>query len=200
MLFGTGGNSRSGSLYVISIKDLLDRRLQAARQIYKDENKGMLTPPALVDINGDKVLDIVIATFGSNVIAFNGKDYKVLWNVTFDNSESYSTLAVGYYDEDDIPDFLVKYQFGKKGYPVYEYEKTVVLSGKDGSKISRTLTDSIGSQSSPLAISGMFLHNSDLNSINSTSFYSQHDWKIQSLHCRSSCQNAENFQRNSKEF
>lgn len=171
VLFGTGGNSRSGSLYVISIKDLLDRRLQAAKQIYKDENKGMLTPPALVDINQDSVLDIVIATFGSNVIALDGQDYKVLWNVTFENSESYSSIAVGFYDEDDIPDFLVKYQFGKKGYPVYEYEKTVVLSGKDGSKISRTLTDSIGSQSSPLAVSGMFLHSIQLKTllkINST--------------------------------
>ena len=61
-------------------------------------------------------------------------------------------LAVGYYDDDDVPDFLVKYQYGP-GYPVYQYEQTVVLSGKDGSKISRTLTDSIGSQSSPISIS-----------------------------------------------
>lgn len=163
ILFGTGGNSRSGSLFVISIKDLLDRRIEAAKQIYKDENKGMLTPATLADINQDGVQDIIIATFGSNVIAFDGKDYKPLWNTTFDQSESYSTLAVGYYDEDDIPDFLVKYQYGK-GYPVYQYEQTVVLSGKDGSKISRILTDSIGSQSSPLTISvrghgnDVFLH------------------------------------------
>ena len=40
----------------------------------------------------------------------------------------------------------------------------MVLSGKDGAKISRTLTDSIGSQSSPLAINlrghgnDVFLH------------------------------------------
>ena len=42
--------------------------------------------------------------------------------------------------------------------------QTVVISGKDGAKISRTLTDSIGSQSSPLSISvrghgnDIFLH------------------------------------------
>ena len=28
ILFGTGGNTRSGSLYIISFKDLLDRKLQ----------------------------------------------------------------------------------------------------------------------------------------------------------------------------
>ena len=48
---------------LISFKDLLDRKLQKARQIYKDENKGMLTPAAIVDINGDNIGDIVIATF-----------------------------------------------------------------------------------------------------------------------------------------
>ena len=118
-------------------------RLQNAKQIYTDEEKGMLTPAALVDINGDSVKDIVIATFNSKVLAFDGSNYKSIWNVTFDKSESYSTIAVGYYDEDNIPDFLVKYQYGK-GFPVYEYEKTVVLSGRDGSKISKALTDSIG--------------------------------------------------------
>ena len=55
ILFGTGGNTRPGSLYVISFKDLLERKLQNAKQIYKDENKGMLTPAAIVDINGDNV-------------------------------------------------------------------------------------------------------------------------------------------------
>ena len=34
-----------------------------ALPIYRDGNKGMLTPAALVDINNDKVSDIVIATF-----------------------------------------------------------------------------------------------------------------------------------------
>ena len=52
---------------------------------------------------------------------------------------------IGYYDRDDIPDLLVKYQHGD-GFPVYQYEQTVVLSGKDGSKLSPIFTDSIGSQ------------------------------------------------------
>jgi hypothetical protein len=38
--------------------------------IYKDETKGMLTPAALVDIDGDNIDDIVISTFNSHVIAF----------------------------------------------------------------------------------------------------------------------------------
>ncbi len=37
--------------------------------IYTDEMKGMLTPAALVDVDGDNIEDIVIATFNSHVVA-----------------------------------------------------------------------------------------------------------------------------------
>jgi len=163
VLFGTGGSARSGSLYVISVTNLYRRRVSKAQPIYTDDEKGMLTPAALVDVNGDSVDDIVIATFNSIVIAFDGLTFKEIWSTKFAGSESYSTIAVGYYDQDQVPDFLVKYQHGQ-GFPVYQYEQTVVLSGKDGSKISPILTDSIGSQSSPISISvegkgnDIFLH------------------------------------------
>lgn len=68
-------------------------------------------------------------SFNSKVIAFDGLTYRQIWNTTFTGSESYSTIGVGYYDRDYIPDFIVKYLHGP-GYPVYEYEQTVVLSGK----------------------------------------------------------------------
>ncbi len=122
VLFGTGGNSRSGSLFTITLDDLLSRKVSRSRIVYSDPKKGMLTPAALVDVNGDGVKDIVVATFYSNVIAFDGKTYDAIWNTTFADSESYATISVGYWNEDDTPDFLVKYQYGKEGYPVYQYE------------------------------------------------------------------------------
>ena len=71
----------------------------------------------------------------SHVIALDGLSYKQIWNTTFAGSESYSTIGVGYYDRDYVPDFIVKYLHGP-GYPVYEYEQTVVLSGKGAIKFS----------------------------------------------------------------
>ena len=68
-------------------------------------------------------------TIYSKVIAFDGLSYRQIWNTSFDGSESYSTIGVGYYDRDNIPDFIVKYLHGQ-GYPVYEFEQTVILSGK----------------------------------------------------------------------
>ncbi len=91
-------------------------------QIYRDDSKGMLTPAALVDITGDGIDDIVVATFNSVVVALDGRTFRQVWNATFANSESYSTVGVGYFDQDDVPDFMVKYQYGE-GYPVYQYEQ-----------------------------------------------------------------------------
>eukprot|EP00095_Tigriopus_kingsejongensis_P007875 maker-scaffold127_size327531-snap-gene-1.8 protein:Tk07875 transcript:maker-scaffold127_size327531-snap-gene-1.8-mRNA-1 annotation:"hypothetical protein BRAFLDRAFT_93831" len=163
VLFGTGGNSRAGGLYVISLVDLYKRNITQAVQIYRDDLKGMLTPAALADINQDGVDDIIVPTFNSFVIAFDGISFKPIWNTSFSGSESYSTVAVGFFDEDEIPDVMVKYQHGE-GFPVYEYEETVVLSGKNGSRISEVMTNSLSTQSSPLSISvtgrgnDIFLH------------------------------------------
>ena len=61
--------------------------------LHRDEVKGMLNSAALVDINGDNIRDIVIATFNSTVLAIDGSNFKTIWNVTFPNSESYSNIG-----------------------------------------------------------------------------------------------------------
>ena len=61
--------------------------------LHRDEAKGMLNSAALVDINGDNIRDIVIATFNSTVLAIDGSNFKTIWNVTFPNSESYSNIG-----------------------------------------------------------------------------------------------------------
>ena len=68
-----------------------------AYPIYSDDAKGMLTPAALADVNGDGVDDILVATFNSIVAAFDGLTFKEIWSTKFAGSESYSTLAVSTY-------------------------------------------------------------------------------------------------------
>ena len=38
------------------------------------------------------------------------------------NAIALTAVAVAFFDDDDVPDFLVKYQHGP-GYPVYDYEQ-----------------------------------------------------------------------------
>ena len=65
-----------------------------------------------------KIKPIVISIHNS---AFNGGTFKPMWNATFDKSESYSSVGVAHFDEDGIPDIIVKYNYGN--FPVYQYEQ-----------------------------------------------------------------------------
>ena len=48
-----------------------------------------MTPPVLVDVNDDKIEDIIIPLYNSTLFAFDGKSFKQLWNRTFLSSETY---------------------------------------------------------------------------------------------------------------
>ncbi|XP_064617640.1 uncharacterized protein LOC135481843 [Liolophura sinensis] len=153
VLFGTGGETHPGSLWYITLQDLYEGNMGRAERIYKDEHKGVMTPPGLVDLTGDGVKDIVMAMFNSTVLAIDGETHKYLWNYSFPMSESYSTPAIGFYNNDSVPDFLVKYSFGP-GFPLYYHAETTVLDGRTGeSLLEQTIKDSVGAQASPLTIS-----------------------------------------------
>ncbi|KAK3107822.1 hypothetical protein FSP39_022986 [Pinctada imbricata] len=124
-----------------------------AKQIYTDAFKGVMTPPVLVDITGDGVEDVVMSMFNSTVMAIDGLDYSTIWRYHTEMSESYNTPAAGFYNGDDIPDFMIKYAHGP-GYPVYYYSRTTILDGKTGKPlIVPQIKDTVGAQSSPLTIS-----------------------------------------------
>ena len=53
-----------------------------------------MTPPALVDITGDGVCDIVFASFNSTVVAIDGDTYKLLWSFSYPSSETYMCVMV----------------------------------------------------------------------------------------------------------
>ncbi|XP_059161423.1 uncharacterized protein LOC131944658 isoform X2 [Physella acuta] len=152
MLFGTGGETHNGSLWRVEVQSLKKGLMDKAIKMSSDTHKGFMTPPSLVDITQDGVEDIIIPMFNSTLLAIDGRTYLPVWSVIFPMSESYSTPAVGFYNDDDVPDFLVKYAYGP-GYPVYYYSETTVIDGKTGKKlIDPPLRDTIGSQSSPLSV------------------------------------------------
>ncbi|GAB6019216.1 hypothetical protein CHUAL_000827 [Chamberlinius hualienensis] len=153
ILFGTGGETHSGSLWVINIRDLIKGHMNKARYIYTDSEKGLMTPPVLVDVNKDGVDDIILATFSSQVVAIDGVTFDQLWNFTIPSSESYSTPSVGYFNDDQIPDFLIKFQIGP-GFPLYYYSETNILDGSNGQPLlPKAIRDTIGAQASGLTIS-----------------------------------------------
>lgn len=72
----------------------------------------MLTQSVLVDITGDNQTDIVTAMFNSTVVAIDGKTLKQLWNYSIPNSESLVIPTPGFFNDDNVTDFLVVYKTG----------------------------------------------------------------------------------------
>ena len=64
-----------------------------AREIYRDDFKGVMTPPVLVDLTGDGVVDIVTSSYNSSVLAYDGATYRLLWNFTQPAAESYACVV-----------------------------------------------------------------------------------------------------------
>ena len=61
-----------------------------ATDVYSNRFKGVMTPPVLMDLTGDGVVDIVFATYNSSVLAIDGETFGVLWNYTYPFSETYA--------------------------------------------------------------------------------------------------------------
>jgi len=55
-----------------------------------------MTPPVLLDLTGDGVVDIVFATYNSTVLALDGQTYATLWNFTYPLSETYASVFWGF--------------------------------------------------------------------------------------------------------
>ena len=163
VLYGTGGNMNSGALYAIALLDLYRKNLNSTRLVYRDHAKGILSPALLVDVTGDGLEDIVIATINSNVMAFDGATFRCLWNRTLAGYDSITALAAAQWDEDAAPDVMVKFNYGSV-FPVYQYQQSLVLSGANGSTLASLAPDTLATLSSPLALSltgagnDMFVH------------------------------------------
>lgn len=105
-----------------------------------------------MDVTLDGVEDIVTAMFNSTIIVYDGLTFEPIWNYTVPNSEVISVPVPGYYNDDDIPDFMVKHQIGS-GYPTYYYTIATIIDGKTGkSLLEKPIEDSLSRQMSGLSV------------------------------------------------
>ena len=131
IVFGTGGETIDGNLYISTISDLLSKKLSQAKIIASDTGHGFIAPVTLADISADGFLDIIAISHGSKAIAIDGKDHHVLWTKSFPGTECSNSFAAGYFTDDATPDFFT---FISKGqWPKSTGSIQVMINGKDGS-------------------------------------------------------------------
>ncbi|MEM9831198.1 MAG: PQQ-binding-like beta-propeller repeat protein [Bacteroidota bacterium] len=130
IIFGTGGETIGGGLYRTSLADVMKEDLSQAVLLATGSNKGFIAPPVLIDITLDGNLDIVANSVDGRMLAFDGKTNSLLWQRAIPNAEAYTTPAVGYFTEDDVPDFFANY--GKGQWPTLRDPIQFMVDGRNG--------------------------------------------------------------------
>lgn len=130
IIFGTGGETIGGNLFVTTLSSVQKGDLSGARLLDSSPNKGYIGPAAWVDITGDGFPDIIANAVEGKLVSFNGKTFERIWSVKVPNAEAYSSIAPGYFTEDATPDFFVSYALGQ--WPKLEWSKQVMVDGASG--------------------------------------------------------------------
>lgn len=130
VVFGTGGETIGGNLYATTLSDVMREDVSEARLLSSSPDKGFIAPPVAVDITGDTVPDIVAISVAGDIMAFDGSTFEALWQNTLPNTEAYSSLAVGNFTSDTIPDFFASVAEGE--WPKLEWNRQFMVNGSTG--------------------------------------------------------------------
>lgn len=99
--------------------------------------------------------------YNSTVVAINGLSFRQIWNYTVPNSESNVIPTPGYFNDDNVTDFLIIYE-KYDNILNYKYTTTYIIDGKTGKPIyTKSISGSIATQMSGLTL-GMESHGFDM--------------------------------------
>jgi outer membrane protein assembly factor BamB len=130
IIFGTGGETIGGNLYIATLDMVLKGNLSKSTLLDSSLTRGFISPPAWVNLTNDKQKDIVVAAVDGRLIAYDGLTNKKLWQSLLEGTEAYSSMAIGHFNKDTIPDFFVT--FARGVWPDLSWTKQAMINGKNG--------------------------------------------------------------------
>ena len=137
ILFGTGGETINGYLYLAKLEDVLKEDLSGAVVLDSGLGKGFIAPPVLTDINQDGTADIVANAVNGRMLAIDGSSHQKIWETSLGPGyEVYTMPAPGHFvGDDETPDFFASFGYGV--WPSTKFTLNILLDGRDGSLISK---------------------------------------------------------------
>lgn len=139
IVFGTGGETIGGSLFICDLQDLLQRNLVASQKLASEEGHGFIAPPVITDLNQDGSLDIAAISHASTIFAIDGSNHHLLWQKSYPGRESSNSFAMGHFTQKDQLEILAVMDRGT--WPLYSYAQQVILDGATGAEVYH---DSLG--------------------------------------------------------
>ncbi|XP_035736895.1 uncharacterized protein LOC118448149 isoform X1 [Vespa mandarinia] len=140
---------QSGALYIASSTNFMHGKLKL-KELHHSSGKAALLPPVLADVTMDGIADIVAFMFDSTIIAYDGLTFDPIWNYTVPNSEILSSPIPGYYNDDEIPDFMVKHEVESE-FP--NYTMSMIIDGQTGQPLlEKPIKDTLNKQISGLSV------------------------------------------------
>ena len=96
ILFGTGGETIDGNLYMASMSQFLSKKLSEGKDnCHQKKVMVSLHRPHWRILIKTGILDIIAISHGSKAVAIDGKDYHVLWTKSFPGTECSNSFAAG---------------------------------------------------------------------------------------------------------
>lgn len=139
IIYGTGGETIGGNLFLTSLQEVREEDLSNSIKLATSDAKGFIGPPAWVEITGDSILDIAAISVDGRILTFNGATYEPIWSTLLPGTEAYTSLAIGLFTRDYVPDFFVS--VAKGVWPDLNWSRQFMVNGKNG---QIEFTDSLG--------------------------------------------------------
>ena len=133
VIFGSGGETIGGKMYISTLTDVRNEDLSNAVPIATSPEKGFIAPPLLIDVTKDGTLDVLINSVDGRMIAVDGGTKEMLWQTLTPSSEAYGSIAAGNFFAADKLDFFAVYASGI--WPNLTNSKQRLIDGESGKAI-----------------------------------------------------------------
>lgn len=133
ILFGSGGETISGHLFVVSLADLLANDISQAKILLSEEGRGFIAPVAIADVDQDGMNDIVGSSHRATIFVIDGATLELTWKKEFHGLENSSMIVPGNFRSMEQKDIFANLSMGS--FPTNRGGIQIMLDGKNGSTI-----------------------------------------------------------------